>query len=105
MLLTRWLDGDSVQVEAFCSSVVLGLLESDLGRSVGDSTRNEVCRIGVVEERIGSVVVVPLTRWFDGDSSQVEAAHRMVIPGSSDGGLRRSVSGSRRFEAAQLSVF
>jgi hypothetical protein len=105
MLLTRRCDGDSSQVEALCSTVVFGPLESKVGRSVSDSARDDLCGISVVEERIGSVAGVPLTRWFEGGSSQVGAARRTMVLGSLDDGLGRSVGDSVWFEAVQLSVF
>lgn len=103
-LLIGWFGGGTSQVEAFCSTVVLGPLESELGRSVRDSMRYDGCGISVVEERIGSVAGVPLTRWFEGGSSQVEAPHRTTIFGSLEGGLGRSVSDSMWFEAVRLAV-
>lgn len=103
-LLTRWFGGGTSQVEASCSMVVFGPLESEQGRSVRDSVRDDGCGISVVEERIGSVTGVPLTRWFEGGSSQVKAAHRTMVLGSLEGGLGRSVSDSRWFEAVRLAV-
>jgi hypothetical protein len=56
----------------------------------------------VTEDRAGSVAGAPLTRRFEGDSSQVGARCQMAVFGSLDGEGRRSASGSTRDEVRSI---